>query len=53
MTTRHIFRCPACKEETRKSTLFGALKAVAEHSDPACRRCGASTALRQVCVSDH
>ncbi len=45
MTTRHTFRCPACGGETRVSTLFGALKAVAEHSEPACRLCGASTAL--------
>jgi hypothetical protein len=44
MTTHHKFRCPECGEETRKSTLFGALKAVAQHSEPACR-CGASTTL--------
>jgi hypothetical protein len=46
VATHHYFRCPECPEETRKkSTLFRALKAVAEHSEPACRRCGASTAL--------
>ena len=45
MATRHTFRCPVCEEEMPKSTLFAALKAVAEHSEPACRRCGASTAL--------
>jgi hypothetical protein len=45
MTTRHTFRCPECPEETRKSTLFGAVKAVAEHNKPACRRCGGSTTL--------
>jgi hypothetical protein len=45
VTTHHTFRCPACEEETRKSKLFGAVKAVADHSEPACRRCGASTTL--------
>lgn len=45
MATRHTFRCPTCGEEMRKSTLFDAVKAVADHSEPACRRCGASTAL--------
>jgi hypothetical protein len=45
MATHHTFRCPECQEETRKSRLFGAVKAVAERSKPACRRCGAETAL--------
>ena len=45
MATHHTFRCLACKEETRKRTLFAALKAVADDSEPACRRCGASTDL--------
>ena len=46
MTTRHKFRCPECPVETRKqSRLFDAVKAVADHSEPACRRCGAPTAL--------
>ena len=46
MTTRHKFRCPECPEETRKkSTLFCAVKAVADNSKPACRRCGGSTDL--------
>jgi hypothetical protein len=45
VTTHHTFRCPECEEEPRKSTLFGAVKAVADHSEPACRRCGASTTL--------
>ena len=58
MTTRHEFRCPECPEETRKkSTLFDAVKAVAEDSKPACRRCGASTTLHlsfdfALCVED-
>jgi predicted RNA-binding Zn-ribbon protein involved in translation (DUF1610 family) len=46
VATRHKFRCPECGEETRKSALFGAVKAVADHSEPACPRCGASTALQ-------
>lgn len=46
MTTRHKFRCPECQEETRKkSTLFDAVKAVADNSKPECSRCGASTDL--------
>jgi hypothetical protein len=45
LTTHHTFRCAECEEETRKSRLFGAVKAVADHSEPACRRCGASTTL--------
>jgi hypothetical protein len=45
VTTRHKFRCPECGEETRKSRLFDAVKAVAQHNKPACRRCGASTDL--------
>jgi hypothetical protein len=45
VTTRHTFRCPECEEGPRKSRLFGAVKAGAEHSEAPCRRCGASTAL--------
>jgi len=46
VTTHHTFRCPACEEKTRgKSRLFDAVQAVADHSEPACRRCGAPTAL--------
>ena len=45
MATHHRFRCPACGEETRKSRLYDAVKAVAEDNKPACRRCGAETAL--------
>jgi hypothetical protein len=45
VTTHHTFRCLECEEEPRKSTLFGAVKAVADHSEPACHRCGASTSL--------
>jgi len=45
LTTHHTFRCPECEEQTRKSKLFGAVKAVADHSEPVCRRCGASTTL--------
>jgi hypothetical protein len=57
MATHHKFRCPACGEETRKSRLFDAVKTVADHSEPACRRCGASTALHlsfdfALCVED-
>jgi hypothetical protein len=45
MATRHKFRCPTCREETRESRLFDAVKAVADDSKPACRRCGGSTIL--------
>jgi hypothetical protein len=59
MATRHKFRCPdpECAEETKKRTLFDAVKAVADHSEPTCRRCGASTTLHlsfdfALCVED-
>ena len=44
MTTLHTFRCPACGEGRRASTLFEALRGVAEQNVPACR-CGTSIAL--------
>jgi hypothetical protein len=57
VAAHHKFRCPSCGEETRKSRLFDAVKAVADGSEPECHRCGASTDLHlsfdfALCVED-